>query len=150
MGSIYAKRHNGRREPETHLITLILPIILGIVGCALYGWAGETFQTSHWMALLSSIFMLSFSFLASSTIVFVYIVESYPQWAGPVLVNVSSFRCIIGFILSYRVTVWVDDRGFLGSFAIYSGVLAGLAMLLPVLFLFGKSIRRFTSGTVKD
>lgn len=64
------------------------------------------------------------------------------------LVNVSSFRCIIGFAMSFRATTWVEDLGFLGSFAIYSGVLAGFSLLLPVIFFYGKRIRQWTAGTV--
>lgn len=68
----------------------------------------------------------------------------------PVLVNVSSWRCIIGFAMSFRATTWVEERGFLGSFAIYAGVLAALACFLPVIYLFGKRIRQWTAGTVKN
>jgi MFS family permease len=82
VNTIVARRRNGRREPESHLLTLILPTLLGIVGTILYGYAAENFLTTHWMVLLFSIFLLTFAFFASATIVFVYSVESYPQWAG--------------------------------------------------------------------
>jgi hypothetical protein len=52
--------------------------------------------------------------------------------------------------MSFRATIWVEERGFLGSFAIYASVLAVLMMMLPPLYFFGKSVRRVTSGTVKD
>jgi hypothetical protein len=66
----------------------------------------------------------------------------------PVLVNVSSFRCIIGFGMSFRVTTWIEERGFLGSFSIYAAVLGVLFALLPFIYVFGKRIRQWTSGTV--
>jgi hypothetical protein len=69
---------------------------------------------------------------------------------SPVLVNVSSFRCIIGFAMSFRVTTWVEQRGFLGSFAIYAGVLAAFSLLLPLIYFYGKKIRQWTAGTVKS
>jgi len=69
---------------------------------------------------------------------------------SPVLVNVSSFRCIIGFAMSFRATEWINDRGFFGSFGIYAAVLAGLSMLLPVMYLYGKKIRKWTAGTVRN
>jgi len=67
-----------------------------------------------------------------------------------VLVNVSSLRCIIGFAMSFRATTWIEDRGFFGSFGIYAAVLAGLSMLLPVMYLYGKKIRKWTAGTVQS
>jgi hypothetical protein len=68
----------------------------------------------------------------------------------PVLVNVSSFRCIIGFVMSFRATTWVEQRGFLGSFSIYAAVLAVLGTMLPFMYVFGKRIRQWTSGTVRQ
>jgi len=52
--------------------------------------------------------------------------------------------------MSFRATTWVEERGFLGSFAIYAGVLAALACFLPVMYLFGKRIRQWTAGTIKS
>lgn len=52
--------------------------------------------------------------------------------------------------MSFRVTTWVEDRGFLGSFAIYAAVLAVVSLLLPVMFFYGKRIRQFTAGTVRS
>ena len=63
--------------------------------------------------------------------------------------NVSSFRLIIGFAMSFRATTWVEQRGFLGSFGIYAGVLGFLSLLLPLLWVFGKRLRQWTAGTVE-
>lgn len=64
----------------------------------------------------------------------------------PVLVNVSSFRLIIGFALSFDATTWVEQLGFLHSMAIYSGVLGLLSLGLPLVYIYGKRIRAFTGG----
>jgi hypothetical protein len=77
-----ARRRGGRREPEAHLLTLILPIVLGIVGTVLYGYAGQNFFKTPSLIVLLAVFFLSLSGLATNTIMFVYIVESFPQWAG--------------------------------------------------------------------
>lgn len=52
--------------------------------------------------------------------------------------------------MSFRATTWVEERGFLGSFGIYAGVLGALTLLLPLLYFFGKKLRQFTAGTVKS
>jgi MFS family permease len=77
-----ARRNGGRREPEGHLLNLILPIIFGIVGCALFGYAGQNIKTTHWFVLVTGIFFIALGFLTANTVTSVYIVESYPQWAG--------------------------------------------------------------------
>ncbi|QDS76825.1 hypothetical protein FKW77_002884 [Venturia effusa] len=145
-----AKRNGGRREPEGNLLNIVLPLILGIAGCVLFGYAGENLKTVHWSVLLTGIFSICLGFLTTNTVLIVYVIESYPKWAGPVLVNISSWRCIIGFALSFRATDWVEERGFLGSFSIYAGILAALACILPVMYVCGKRIRQWTAGTVKS
>ncbi|KAI9699573.1 MAG: hypothetical protein M1820_007071 [Bogoriella megaspora] len=143
-----AKRRNGRREPEVHLISLSIPILCGIIGCLMFGAGGQYIVTEPWIILLIGIFFIAFSFLSAITITSVYVVESYPEWAGPVLVNVSSFRCIIGFAFAFKVSDWVQDRGYFGCFAIYAGVLALLALGLPIVYLTGKRIRKYTGRFV--
>ena len=77
-----AKRNGGHREPEMHLINLILPMIAGIVGCCLFGYVGDHNTTTPPIVLLVSVFMIAFGFLTVNAVLSVYIVESYPQWPG--------------------------------------------------------------------
>lgn len=62
------------------------------------------------------------------------------------LVNVSSFRLIIGFAMSFDATQWVQDLGFMKSFAIYAGALGVTTLGLPFVYIYGKRIRAFTGG----
>jgi hypothetical protein len=57
---------------------------------------------------------------------------------------------MIGFAMSFRATTWVAELGFMRSFSIYAAVLGGIALLLPVMYLYGKRIRHWTAGTVKS
>jgi hypothetical protein len=82
ISNAVARRNGGRREPEAHLLNLIMPMILGIIGCLLFGYAGSNVKTTHWSVLLGGIFCIALSFLTANTVLSVYIVESYPQWAG--------------------------------------------------------------------
>ncbi|KIV98990.1 uncharacterized protein PV09_09270 [Verruconis gallopava] len=150
VSNAMAKRNGGRREAETHLINAIFPLLCGIAGCFLFGYGGQHITTVHWPLLLGGIFLIAVGFLTVNTVLAVYIVESYPQWAGPVLVNVSSFRCVVGFAMSFRATTWVEQRGFFGSFAIYAGVLAALTALLPLFYFYGKRFRQWTAGTIQN
>jgi MFS family permease len=82
VSNMVAKRRGGRREPEVHLITLGFPLLLGVLGSVLYGYAGQEGKSVNWMIVFVSIFLLALSVLAANTIIAVYAVESYPQMAG--------------------------------------------------------------------
>ena len=79
----------------------------------------------------------------------VFVVESYPMWAGPVLVNVSSLRIIVGFFLSSKATVWIAEKGFLDTFVIYAEGMILVSLGVPGLWFFGRRLRQWTAGRVK-
>lgn len=81
----------GSREPEHHLANLILPLVSGVAGCFVFGTAGE--QNVHWAVLLVGSFLIVFAFLTTMTILNVFIVESYPQWAGYVQFQSPLRKC---------------------------------------------------------
>ncbi|KAB5566134.1 major facilitator superfamily transporter [Coniochaeta sp. 2T2.1] len=142
-----ATRYNGgRREAEHHLLNVVVPFVSGIAGCFIFGYAGE--ENLHWGVLLFGSFLVIFGFLTILSVVNVFIVESYPMWAGPVLVNVSSLRIIIAFFLSSEATTWVTQKGFLNTFAIYAEVMIVVSLGIPLLYFFGKRIRVWTVGSV--
>ncbi|KAF2096178.1 major facilitator superfamily transporter [Rhizodiscina lignyota] len=144
-----ARQNGGRREPEAHLANIVFPLLCTIVGCILFGNFGDHTKQKGIPSLVG-MFLIVLGSMTANTVMNVYIVESYPQWAGPVLVNVSSFRCIIGFAMSFRAITWIQQRGFLSSFSIYAGVLGFALLFLPLMYWKGKAIRQWTSGTVKS
>lgn len=75
-----ARWNGGKREPEHHLLNLIFPFVCGITGCLIFGYAGE--NVLHWSVLLVGAFLIIFGFLTVLTVLNVFIIESYPQWAG--------------------------------------------------------------------
>lgn len=88
ISNAHARRNGGRREPEAHLLSLIVPLVAGIVGAFLFGYAAQNVRTLPSIVVLVAIFFIGFGFLTANTIFAVYLVESYPQFAG----SVSSFR----------------------------------------------------------
>ncbi|KAH8649093.1 major facilitator superfamily domain-containing protein [Xylariales sp. PMI_506] len=141
------RRKGGVREAEYHLPNLVLPFISGIAGCFIFGWAGQ--NDVHWIFIMLGAFFIIFGFLTVLTVFNVYVVESYPMWAGPVLVNVSSIRVIIGFFLSSNVTVWVQEMGIESTFALYAESIIIASLGIPILFFWGKRIRVWTAGSVR-
>lgn len=67
----------------------------------------------------------------------------------PVLVNVSSSRLIVGFATSFDVTRWIQDIGFLRTFGFYSLGLLISCLFLPLVYIYGKRIRAWTSGRLE-
>lgn len=147
VSNYIAKKNGGTREAEYGLANMVLPFVAGIAGCFIFGYAGQ--NDVHWSVLLFGSFMIIFGFLTLMTTINVFIVESYPQWAGPVLVNVSSLRIIIAFFLASEATTWVATKGLLNTFVIYAEAMIVIALFIPALWFFGKKIRQWTSGQVK-
>ena len=140
------RRNGGTREPEHHLPNLVLPFALGVGGAFLMGAAGQ--GNLHWTALMAGWLLVISAFLAATTVLNVYVVESYPMWAGPVLVNASSLRLLVAFGLASQATLWVLTLGFQRTFALYGWALLGISAGIPLLYLFGKRLRRWTAGRV--
>lgn len=78
----HARRNGGRREPEAHLLSLIVPLIAGIIGPLVVGYAGEHIGDVPTIVILIGVFFIAFGYLTTSTVVSVYLVESYPRFAG--------------------------------------------------------------------
>ncbi|KAG5946486.1 hypothetical protein E4U53_006587 [Claviceps sorghi] len=135
-------KKRGNRDPEIQALNLTLPCLVGVVGCLLFGFAGENPQQFHWAVFLVGLGMIAFAFLATNTIGIVYVLESHPHLAGPSLVNIASFRCLIAFVLSFRVSEWVADLGYLKTFVIYAGILAIFMLFIPVIYVWGAGWRK--------
>lgn len=80
----HAKRNGGKREPEAHLLSIIVPLLMGITGCIVFGYAGDNVAGGNVSSIvvLVGIFLVAFGFLTANSVLSVYMVESYPQWAG--------------------------------------------------------------------
>ncbi|SPQ26675.1 3053285c-8b62-4d7d-9ae3-d5ffa89e139b [Thermothielavioides terrestris] len=147
ISNAIARRNGGAREPEHHLLNMVLPLVSGLAGTFIFGWAGQT--NAYWAVLMVGSFLIIFGSLVVMSVLNVFVVESYPMWAGPVLVNVSSLRIIIAFFLSSQSTTWIAEKGFLNTFVIYSEVMIVISLGIPVLYFFGRKMRQWTAGKVK-
>ncbi|KAF3802145.1 hypothetical protein GCG54_00012391 [Colletotrichum gloeosporioides] len=144
--SLWISKKKGGREAEHQLPNLILPIVMAITGALVFGYADQNHL--HYAVLLLGTFLLMTSTLISAPIVQNYVIESYPQWAGPVLVNVSTLRVFISFPLNTQVTTWLQQLGPM-MFTVYlSIVLLAVSTGIPLLFFFGKKLRIKTSEKV--
>ncbi|KAI1502292.1 major facilitator superfamily transporter [Biscogniauxia marginata] len=146
--SLYMTRSlgKGRREPEYGLMNLVVPVLLGVAGALVFGHAAQ--DKAHFgIMLLGNTFLLAGA-LTTASVVNSFVIESYPQMPGPVLVNVSSLRIIISFGTASQATVWVQQVGPAGLFGAYSVMLVIVALGIPALFFYGKKMRKLTAGSV--
>lgn len=77
-----AKKNGGQREPESHLLSLVFPLLAGIAGPLIFGFAGEHTDQRPLGYLLVGFFLIGFGGLTMNTLVSVYLVECYPNYAG--------------------------------------------------------------------
>lgn len=82
ISNYQAKKNGGQREPESHLISLVFPLIAGIAGPIVFGFAGDHTQDRPLALVLVGFFLIGFGGLTMNTLVSVYLVESYPNYAG--------------------------------------------------------------------
>ncbi|KAM3514700.1 hypothetical protein MY11210_001671 [Beauveria gryllotalpidicola] len=135
-------RRNGKRNPEFQALNLMIPCLAGLVGCIVFAISGDNPAKYHWMVFLLGLGMIAFAFLATNTIGIVYVLESYPHLTGPALVNIASFRLIVAFVLSFRVSEWVAALGYLKTFVMYAGILGAFILFIPIIYTWGPSWRK--------
>lgn len=77
-----AKRRGGHREPEHNLINVICPVAVGIIGVCVFGYAAANIAKLSSAVLLLAVFFFVFSSSCVNTTIPVFLVESYPDFAG--------------------------------------------------------------------
>lgn len=142
-------KKSGKRIPENQLLNLVLPWICALLGALLFGLSGEHPDQYPWIVMLLSLGFMTFGFLGISTITTVYVLESYPHMAGPALVNVASFRWILAFFLTLYASDWIVDMGYFRTFIIYTALIAGFGLCIPVVFIYGERWRAAFPGDRK-
>jgi hypothetical protein len=146
MFANWMSKKTGKREPEIQALNLIPPTFISLIGTILFGIAGDNPEKYPWPVFLAGLGFIAFGFLATNSIGIVYVLESYPHLAGPALVNIASFRCLMAFLLTFRISVWIADMGYLKTFGIYAGIMGGFIMFIPIVYVFGPGWRRRWPG----
>ncbi|GKT47341.1 putative MFS-type transporter [Colletotrichum spaethianum] len=141
MANRIAKKR-GARVPENQLINLIVPTIAGTVGSIMFGLAGSDQEHYSYITFLTGLGLMAFGFLGANSIGAVYVLECYPHLAGPALVNIASFRCLLAFALSFKISDWVVEMGYFNAMMIYTGLISGFAVFIPVVYYYGPAWRK--------
>jgi MFS family permease len=140
-----AQRNGGIHEPETRLITIFVPVTIGIVAAFFYG-QGATFSDYYsWTVYLWTISGYFFAFVGVNIVIITYLLESYPDRAGPVLIIISALRGVIGFLVSLNVAYFINEVGYDGTFTAFAILTGVLGLLTVLIFNLGKRIRIATA-----
>lgn len=146
----FARRNNGIHEPETRLLPMFIPILVGTFTSVLYGQGGSFPSQYHWFVYAWGVAAYYFCFIGINIATMTYLLDSYPARHGPLLVIICAFRGFISFGTSYGTTSFIAHSGYDGAFGIFGALTASLGVLgLPVYF-WGKKIRHFTGRFAKN
>lgn len=146
----FANRRGGLHEPETRLIPLVIPVIVGTITAVLYGQGATHPDRYHWFTYAWAIAAYYFCFIGANIVAITYLLDSYPTRAGPLLIIICAFRGIISFGVSYGITPMTDSLGFDGGFGLFGGLTAAFGLLGIVVYFTGKRLRALTGRFTKD
>jgi len=86
-----AKRNNGIHEPESRLIPLIIPIVIGTFTAVLYGQAAQHPENYQWFTIVWGIAAYYFTFVGANIVAITYLLDSYPAPGGP---HLGQYMCV--------------------------------------------------------
>ncbi|KAK8063616.1 MFS transporter [Apiospora saccharicola] len=146
----FSRRRGGMHEPETRLIPLIFPMIVGVFTAVLYGQGAAHPTQYHWFVYVWGVAAYYFCFVGANIVAITYLLDSYPTRAGPLLIIICAFRGIISFGVSYGITPFVEVAGWDGAFGAFGAMTAFFGLMGIPIYIWGKQIRHFTGRFAKD
>ncbi|KAF5707533.1 HOL1-like transporter [Fusarium globosum] len=146
----FANRRNGIHEPEIRLIPLAFPIVVGVFTAVLYGLGATYPEKYHWFTYVWAVAAYYFTFVGANIVAITYLLDSYPQRAGPLLVIICAVRGIMSFGVSYGITPFIEQNGYDGAFGVFGGLTGAFGVLGIFVFIFGKKIRKITGRYCVD
>ncbi|KAH6952929.1 major facilitator superfamily domain-containing protein [Fusarium avenaceum] len=138
-----SRRRNGVFEPEYRLIVLVIPAAAAIISAVFYGRAAASPNDYHWMAIVAPYHLGFFAFLGANLVGITFVMDSYPNKSGPLLLVVCAGRGFVSFGLSYATVPSIESLGYDGAMnilAIICGVLSGFGI---VVYFIGKRVREW-------
>ncbi|KAL3464917.1 MFS general substrate transporter [Aspergillus heterothallicus] len=132
-----AKRSSRVHKPEHHLILIIFPGFIGLLGILLYGFgAGKGPQVLSWMAPYMGWTLYQFTFITVSAVLSTFATEAWPLHPGPALVVVVGLKSIVAFGAAYGLQPMVTLHGYEWGYGILAAIFAFILLLgIPVYFL---------------
>ncbi|KAL1404973.1 hypothetical protein Q8F55_008586 [Vanrija albida] len=124
-----ARRKNGLREPEDRLWLLGLNALILPVGLILWGVGAA--KHIHWFGLVVGGCLVAFTSASGGAFALNYVLDSYKDLGGEVVLSVILVRNTMSFAVSYGITPWVVNMGYQNAFIV--AALVGMAVYLSFL-----------------
>lgn len=143
-----ANRNGGIHEPESRLIPLAIPLVIGVFTAFIYGQGAV--QHYHWFFIAWAVAAYYFCFVGANICSITYLLDSYPARSGPMLVVICAFRGIMSFGTVAAIAPGVEKLGYDGLFNTYGGLTAAFGLLALPVYFYGKKIRAVTGRWAVD
>lgn len=126
--------------------------MVAVIACVIYGKAAQHPESWSWAGIVIPYACGNFAFLGANTMGITYVVDSWPEEAGPMLLIVAAGRGFISFGLSYATVPWVEKSGYDEPMRVFAIVCGVFALLGVPCYIFGRQIRVWTQKRlfVKD
>ena len=139
VGHIYARRNDGVLAPEARLIiiwfvTPIYILAINLLGTSLH-------KHWHYMVLAVAWFLHNLSTVISTTALYAYCLDSYPEGSGETAAWLNASRNWGGFVIGYVQLNWAAAQGTQIEFGIQSAIVAAAFSIIVFLQFFGAKLR---------
>ncbi|CAK7212782.1 hypothetical protein SCUCBS95973_001583 [Sporothrix curviconia] len=151
-----AKRNGGVSKPEHRLVTLAIPIVIGICSTLGFGALSQNYLISnpgghqaHWMSMMVLYGLLYMYFGGCLEVTYTYMASVTSASDSLALMTVVSvIRDMVSFGMSYGIVGFSEACGYLTSFGIYA-MLGGVFGLFAIpVYLFAGRLRRVTGAEI--
>ena len=140
----FANRRGGIHEPETRIIPLFFPIVVGVITIVLYGQGATHPEKYHWFNYAWALAAYYFTFIGANIVAITYLLDAYPQKASSLLIIICAHRGFLSFGVSFRVWDMIGAMGYDGAFNMFGGLTALMGAFGVLLYFVGKPIRTWT------
>ncbi|KAL8712538.1 MAG: hypothetical protein Q9225_006928 [Loekoesia sp. 1 TL-2023] len=138
---LYTRRHLGKFEPEARLWAgwIATPFLVG--GLVLLGFCLQ--ENYHYMLTSVAWGLYVFGTMITTVGVDVYVLDSYPEGPGEVIMWLTAARTVGGFLITFFEVRWAKHSGADISFGIQGGQCAIAFLILVFLQIYGKRLRHW-------
>lgn len=105
----HARSHEGKFLPESRLVVLIVPAVIGPCGLLLFGFGAE--RTWHWAILYVGCGMISVV-PAAAIVAMTYTVDSYFEVAAEALLVINGLKAVAAWGFTYGFIPWTEKVGY--------------------------------------
>lgn len=146
---ISRKRNNGVLESEDLLIPTLPGMLIYVLGMCLFGW-GNQVKEGRIAAVIFGVGLVTLGNLVILVAVLAKSSLDFPGREGEISAIINLVRVLGGFAVPYFETIWAEESGTMVVFGTEGAVVAALWFIsVPVLFVFGKTIREHFSIKAK-